>query len=78
MERDFLGLSSRISSMEAKVKKEETIDGLRATSMNSGMQWSFSNKVSAFPQFLSLKASQDDKSSAIPQATLSRGLMHIP
>lgn len=67
MERDFLGLSSRISSMEAKVKKEETIDGLRATSMNSGMQWSFSNKVSAFPQFLSLKASQDDKSSAIPQ-----------
>lgn len=29
---------------------------------DSGMQWSFSNKVSALPQFLSFKAAQEDRS----------------
>ncbi|XP_023519147.1 protein TIFY 6B-like isoform X1 [Cucurbita pepo subsp. pepo] len=54
MERDFLGLNSKIVSMALKEEFEDT-------SKNTGMQWSFSNKVSAVPQLLSFKAAQDEK-----------------
>ncbi|KAG6584310.1 Protein TIFY 6B, partial [Cucurbita argyrosperma subsp. sororia] len=54
MERDFLGLNSKIVSMALKEEFEDA-------STNTGMQWSFSNKVSAVPQLLSFKAAQDEK-----------------
>ncbi|KAK4280673.1 hypothetical protein QN277_012266 [Acacia crassicarpa] len=54
MERDFLGLSSKISSA---TKKEDATDKAN----NPGMQWSFSNKVSAVPQLLSFKTSPEDR-----------------
>ncbi|XP_062118052.1 protein TIFY 6B isoform X2 [Humulus lupulus] len=54
MERDFLGLSFHNGSLSVK---EEAAD----ESKTSGMQWSFSNKVSALPQFLSFKAPQDNR-----------------
>lgn len=58
MERDFLGLGSKVSSV-----KEETGDGCKDSAIlkGSGMQWSFSNKVSAPPQFLSFKAASEDR-----------------
>ncbi|CAN6584804.1 unnamed protein product [Malus baccata var. baccata] len=64
MERDFLGLSSNNGCVTLK---EETNDeaknsGLLSTvPRSSGMQWSFSNKVSALPQFLSFKAPQEGR-----------------
>ncbi|KAJ7975263.1 Protein TIFY 6B [Quillaja saponaria] len=77
MERDFFGLSSKNDSVTAK---EEFNDGPKdsAPVRGSGMQWSFSNKVSALPQFLSFKAAQDDrqrKTVLDPQA--STGFMTI-
>jgi len=35
--------------------------GVAVAMRGSGMQWSFSNKVSAIPQFLSFKSSLEDK-----------------
>nr|QIZ03061.1 JASMONATE ZIM-domain protein 9 [Fragaria x ananassa] len=61
MERDFLGLSSKQSY---ETVKEEASDEPKSSvvprSSNSGMQWSFSNKVSAPPQFLSFTAPQEE------------------
>ncbi|KAG7012156.1 Protein TIFY 6B [Cucurbita argyrosperma subsp. argyrosperma] len=54
MERDFLGLNSKNDAMASR---EDFSD----SSKNSGMQWAFSNKVSALPQLLSFKAAQDEK-----------------
>ncbi|KAF5934253.1 hypothetical protein HYC85_030424 [Camellia sinensis] len=59
MERCFLGLGSKNKSVAVK----EGITAARkdsAASGASGMQWSFSNKVSASPQYLSFKANEDD------------------
>ncbi|XP_044477461.1 protein TIFY 6B isoform X2 [Mangifera indica] len=60
MERDFLGLSSKASLVTVK---EEACDGSKdsAALKSSGMQLSFSSEVSAIPQFLSFKASQEDR-----------------
>ncbi|KAI9101615.1 hypothetical protein K1719_023859 [Acacia pycnantha] len=58
MERDFLGLSSKISSA---TKKEDATDKANDPVKGSGMQWSFSNKVSAVPQLLSFKTSPEDR-----------------
>ncbi|KAM0980209.1 hypothetical protein ACFX13_016207 [Malus domestica] len=60
MERDFLGLSSNNGCVTLK---EETNDEAKnsAVPRSSGMQWSFSNKVSALPQFLSFKAPQEGR-----------------
>ncbi|XP_042501672.1 protein TIFY 6B-like isoform X2 [Macadamia integrifolia] len=55
MERDFLGLS--VKELSPAVK-EESKEGLQ----DSGMQWPFSNKVSALPQFMSFKTGQEDRS----------------
>ncbi|XP_057951427.1 protein TIFY 6B-like isoform X2 [Malania oleifera] len=60
MERDFLGLGSKLGSSV----KEEPVDvqGCEDSALvkDSGMQWPLSDKVSAFPQFLSFKATQED------------------
>ncbi|KAM1238787.1 hypothetical protein TB2_039431 [Malus domestica] len=59
MERDFLGLSS--NSGGATLKEEPNKETKNsAVPRSSGMLWSFSNKVSAPPQFLSFKAPQED------------------
>ncbi|GMY24017.1 protein TIFY 6B-like isoform X1 [Fagus crenata] len=61
MERDFLGLSSK-NNVSVTVK-EETFDDSNTSALlrGSGMQWSFSNKVSAVPQFLSFRSAQEDR-----------------
>ncbi|KAJ4973335.1 hypothetical protein NE237_006509 [Protea cynaroides] len=57
MERDFLGLNL----------KEESKDGSQDSvyMRGSGMQWPFSNKVSALPQFMSFKNVQEDRAKKI-------------
>ncbi|XP_058184305.1 protein TIFY 6B-like isoform X1 [Rhododendron vialii] len=59
MERDFMGLNSRDSVV---VVKEEAVEGCK----DSGVQWPLSNKVSAFPHFMSFKVAQEEKA---PKAT---------
>ncbi|ONI09383.1 hypothetical protein PRUPE_5G235300 [Prunus persica] len=58
MERDFLGLSSKNGNLTVKEEANEEAKN-SALPRSSGMQWSFSNKVSALPQFLSFKAPQE-------------------
>ncbi|XP_022137341.1 protein TIFY 6B [Momordica charantia] len=60
MERDFLGLNSKNVAMPFR---EQFTDASKNSALmgGSGMQWSFSNKVSAVPQLVSFKASQDEK-----------------
>ncbi|KAL1202712.1 Protein TIFY 6B [Cardamine amara subsp. amara] len=59
MERDFLGLGSKNSPITVK---EETSESSRDSAQNRGMNWSFSNKVSAASsQFLSFRPSQEDR-----------------
>lgn len=60
MERDFLGLGSKILPVTVK---EETTNGCNylVQMRGSAMQWSFSNKVSAIPQFLSFKGGLEEK-----------------
>ncbi|KAM5570374.1 hypothetical protein ABKV19_011165 [Rosa sericea] len=60
MERDFLGLSSKKSCVKDEANDEPKNSVTRSS--NSGMQWSFSNKVSALPQFLSFTAPQEEMS----------------
>ncbi|CAN8258959.1 unnamed protein product [Cochlearia groenlandica] len=57
MERDFLGLGSKNSPITVK---EETSESSRDSGPNRGMNWSFSNKVSAASsQFLSFRPSHE-------------------
>nr|DAD35744.1 TPA_asm: hypothetical protein HUJ06_006384 [Nelumbo nucifera] len=64
MERDFLGLNSKESV--ALVKEEIKDAGKNAAFMRGpGMQWPFSNKVSALPHFMPFKAGQDDRAKKI-------------
>ncbi|EOY21395.1 hypothetical protein QUC31_007292 [Theobroma cacao] len=60
MERDFMGLGSKHAPVTVK---EEACEGPKDSVFlrGSGMQLSFSNKVSAIPQFLSFKAAQEDR-----------------
>ncbi|EFH59351.1 hypothetical protein ARALYDRAFT_479270 [Arabidopsis lyrata subsp. lyrata] len=59
MERDFLGLGSKNSPITVK---EETSESSRDSAPSRGMNWSFSNKVSAASsQFLSFRPSQEDR-----------------
>lgn len=53
---------------------------LAASMSGSGMQWSFSNKVSAVPQLLSFKAAQDEKQRKIDPhvSTETPNLTHRP
>ncbi|KAF5469196.1 hypothetical protein F2P56_013287 [Juglans regia] len=78
MERDFLGLSSK--NVSASHLKEEAIaDSNNSVHMRgSGMQWSFSNKISAGSQFLSFGTSQEDRPRKTQQESLaSSGFMSI-
>uniref|UniRef100_A0A2P2K949 Protein TIFY 6B n=1 Tax=Rhizophora mucronata TaxID=61149 RepID=A0A2P2K949_RHIMU len=71
MERDFLGLGTA---------KEEATEGSKDSGpmRGSGMQWSFSSKPSAIPQFLSFKPPQDEKPrKTVNEPTASSGFMSI-
>ncbi|KAF9667506.1 hypothetical protein SADUNF_Sadunf15G0030100 [Salix dunnii] len=61
MERDFLGLGSRNNPVTIKEEATDTTLKDSVPMRGSGMHWSFSNKVSAIPQFLSFKSSMEDK-----------------
>ncbi|KAK9275996.1 hypothetical protein L1049_005527 [Liquidambar formosana] len=77
MERDFLGMNSK---EPLAVVKEEISDGSKDSgfALGSGIQWPFSNKVSALPHFMSFKAAQEDKPKKIVADPLaSSGFMSI-
>uniref|UniRef100_A0A6N2LMS0 Protein TIFY n=1 Tax=Salix viminalis TaxID=40686 RepID=A0A6N2LMS0_SALVM len=61
MERDFLGLGSRNNPVTIKEEATDTTLKDSVAMRGPGMHWSFSNKVSAIPQFLSFKSSMEDK-----------------
>ncbi|KAJ6760083.1 PROTEIN TIFY 4A-RELATED-RELATED [Salix purpurea] len=62
MERDFLGLGSRNNPVTIKEEATDHTTLKDSVAMRGpGMHWSFSNKVSAIPQFLSFKSSMEDK-----------------
>ncbi|KAL9372339.1 hypothetical protein Peur_034583 [Populus x canadensis] len=61
MERDFLGLGTINNPLTIKEATTDTPNKDSVAMRGSGMQWSFSNKVSAIPQFLSFKSSLEDK-----------------
>ncbi|KAF5450347.1 hypothetical protein F2P56_030706 [Juglans regia] len=72
MERDFLGLSSK--EPLAVVKEEIISDGCK----DPGVQWKFSNKVSALSHLMSFKIAQEDKTKKIVSDPLiSSGFMNI-
>ncbi|WRX17753.1 Tify domain - like 5 [Theobroma cacao] len=78
MERDFMGLGSKHAPVTVK---EEACEGLKDSVFlrGSGMQLSFSNKVSAIPQFLSFKAAQEDRlRKAAHDPLVSSGFMAKP
>ncbi|KAL1318334.1 hypothetical protein HN51_070614 [Arachis hypogaea] len=68
MERDFFGLSSK--SDAGTTIKDDAVRG-------SGMQWTFSNKVSAIPQYLSFKTTLEDQRKTIMDPLASSGYMTI-
>lgn len=77
MERDFLGLGTKTAPVTFK---EESTDSSKdfVPMRNPGLQWSFSNKVSAAPQFLSFKPHAEDKSrKAVHDLTGSLGYVSI-
>ncbi|KAL5545115.1 hypothetical protein UlMin_008899 [Ulmus minor] len=74
MERNFLGL--RCQNGPVMVKEEVADDSKNAAlERSSGMQWSFSNKVSALPQFLSFKAPQENRPRKTVQDPLGTSTM---
>ncbi|XP_022726969.1 protein TIFY 6B-like isoform X1 [Durio zibethinus] len=78
MERDFLGLNSKESLV--MVKEEVNTDGYREIgfSKSSGIQWPFSNKVSAVPQLMTFNFAQGDKTKKTGSDSLvSPGFMPI-
>lgn len=80
MERDFLGLGSKNNPVTIKEEATDTPLKDSVPMRGSGMQWSFSNKVSAIPQFLSFKSSMEDKPRKAvhdPMASSSSGYMSI-
>jgi jasmonate ZIM domain-containing protein len=73
MERDFLGLSSKETL--AVVKEEINNDGFK----DPGVQWQFSNKVSAISHLMSFKIGQEEKPMKIvSDSHMSSGFMNIP
>ncbi|XP_041011921.1 protein TIFY 6B-like isoform X4 [Juglans microcarpa x Juglans regia] len=72
MERDFLGLSSK--EPLAVVKEEIISDGCK----DPGVEWQFSNKVSALSHLMSFKIAQEYKTKKIVSDPLiSSGFMNI-
>ncbi|KAJ4710042.1 TIFY 6B-like protein [Melia azedarach] len=79
MERDFLGLSSKEPVIV--VKEEVNNDGCKEIGFakGAGIQWPFSNKVTAVPQFMSFKVAQEDKTKKVVSDPLvSSGFMPFP
>ncbi|XP_062171387.1 protein TIFY 6B-like isoform X2 [Alnus glutinosa] len=78
MERDFLGLGSK--EPLAVVKEEVNNDGYTDPGCTecAGVQWQFSNKVSALSHLMSFKIVQEDKTKNIASDPLmSSGFMNI-
>ncbi|XWS22867.1 hypothetical protein CRYUN_Cryun29cG0073000 [Craigia yunnanensis] len=78
MERDFMGLNSKESLVV--VKEEFNTDGYKEIGFikSSGIQWPFSNKVSAVPQLMTFNFAQGDKTKKIGSDSLvSPGFMPI-
>ncbi len=55
------------------VVKEEIIEGGKDSTFTkgSGIQWPFSNKISALPHFMSFKTVQEDKSKKVASDSLA-------
>ncbi|XP_007045244.2 PREDICTED: protein TIFY 6B [Theobroma cacao] len=78
MERDFMGLNSKESLVV--VKEEVNCEGYKEIGFTkrSGIQWPFSNKVSAVPQLMNFNFAQGDKIKKIgSDALVSPGFMPI-
>ncbi|XP_021293370.1 protein TIFY 6B-like [Herrania umbratica] len=78
MERDFMGLNLKESLVV--VKEEVNGEGYKEIgfSKRSGIQWPFSNKVSAVPQLMNFNFAQGDKVKKIGSDSLvSPGFMRI-
>ncbi|BAU02682.1 hypothetical protein LR48_Vigan10g036900 [Vigna angularis] len=72
MEREFFDLSS-------KSMKDDAANKPKDPARSSGMQWSFPNKVSVLPQFLSFKTNQEDRPrKTIIDSLASSGYMNMP
>ncbi|KAH9794596.1 protein TIFY 6B [Citrus sinensis] len=65
MERDFMGLSSKEPVIVVKEEVNNDVCKEIGFSKGSAIQWPFSNKVSAVPQFMSFKVAQEDKNKKI-------------
>ncbi|XP_039006907.1 protein TIFY 6B-like isoform X2 [Hibiscus syriacus] len=63
MERDFLGLHSKEPLVV--VKEEVNTDGYKGFTKSSGIQWPFSNKISAVPQLMNFDFAQGDKTKKV-------------
>ncbi|KAL2485015.1 Protein TIFY 6B [Abeliophyllum distichum] len=70
MERDFMGLNSKDSSV---VVKEEIVEDGKdsACTKTIGVLWPFPNTVSTLPHFTSLKSEQDEKQPKIKSGPLA-------
>ncbi|KAH7516295.1 hypothetical protein FEM48_Zijuj10G0120100 [Ziziphus jujuba var. spinosa] len=76
MERDFLGLNSK--EPVVVVKEEIHNDSCKdpGNTRGSGMQWPFSNKVSALPHLMSFKMGQEDKTrKMVSEPLMSSGFL---
>lgn len=79
MERDFMGLC--LKEPLAVVKEEINNDGFKDSGFTkgSGVQWPFSNKVSALPHFMSFNVGQEDKTrKTTSELHISSGFGPVP
>ncbi|GMN38488.1 hypothetical protein TIFTF001_007718 [Ficus carica] len=79
MERDFMGLC--LKEPLAVVKEEINNDGFKDSGFTkgSGVQWPFSNKISALPHFMSFKVGQEDKTrKTTSEPHISSGFGPVP
>ncbi|CAJ1952103.1 unnamed protein product [Sphenostylis stenocarpa] len=77
MESGFFGFSSKNGAWTTM--RDDAANKPKDPVGSSGMQWSFPNKVSVLPQFLSFKTNQEDR----PRKTIldplaSSGIMNMP
>jgi jasmonate ZIM domain-containing protein len=76
MEKEFLGFSSKNSPWISM--KEDASNKTKEPVKSLGMQWSFSNKGSNLPQFLSFKNTHEDRSrNTLMDPVASSGYMTI-
>ncbi|KAK6931623.1 Tify domain [Dillenia turbinata] len=78
MERDFLGLNLKESVGLVKEESTEPCNKDSVYGKGPGLNWPFSNKVSAVHPFLSFKVSQDDRTKKLlPDSLASSAFMPI-